>query len=240
VRSATLGLPDREPALHTARRPSLAAVADLLAPPRCLACRRRDPDVLCAACLAELTPPPDPACSRCGGPRALGHGCWPVASPVTATIAAGDYRGPLAAAVVTGKVGGAHAAWAALGDRLAARVVGVGPPPVDVVTHVATGPDRARRRGVDHAAVLAERVAAALEVPAAALLDVELVAGREHQRAVTDLPGTSVLLVDDVLTTGRTAAGAAGALRAAGAGEVHLAVLARAGDHALHGEGDAR
>jgi predicted amidophosphoribosyltransferase len=47
------------------------------------------------------------------------------------------------------------------------------------------------------------------------------------------LPGSNVLLVDDVVTTGTTAWRAAAELRAAGAGRIELAVLARAGTHPL-------
>lgn len=208
------------------------AVLDLLAPPRCLACRRRDRGPVCVRCRPEVVAAPDPACPRCAGPRALGHGCWPPDGPVSGTTAAFDYRGPLAAAVVAAKIGGARAAWPALAGHLAA-VVAARPPVVDVVTWVATGRARARRRGVDHAEVLGRAVATAVGVPALALLEAVRTADGEVQRPVRRLPGSAVLLVDDVLTTGRTAAGAASALLAGGAGEVHLAVLARAGDHPL-------
>lgn len=212
---------------------SYLAVLDLLAPPRCLACRRRATPPWCRACAREVPLLADPACDRCGGPRALGHGCWPSDAPIASTRVAADYRGPVAAAIVAAKVGGAHAAWPALAAVLGARVA-VAPPPVDVVTWVATGPDRVRRRGLDHAEVLARGVGTAIDVPVAALLAAaRRPDGAEVQRPARRLPGSTVLLVDDVLTTGRTAAGAAAALRRGGAGAVHLAVLARAGDHPL-------
>lgn len=189
--------------------------------------------IWCLACDRRLVLAPDPACGRCGGPRTAGHGCWPPAAPITATLVAADYVGPVAAAVVAAKVGGATAAWPELARRLAARVAAE-PPPVDVVTWIATAPARARRRGVDHAAVLAGAVADAIGVPALRLLRWRAGPGAsESQEAVRSLPGSSVLVVDDVLTTGATASGAASALLAAGAGQVRLAVLARAGDHPL-------
>jgi predicted amidophosphoribosyltransferase len=210
-------------------------VVELLAPVRCLACRRRGAPVdgvWCPGCAAAVTAAPDPACRRCAGPRTVGHGCWAPGVPIETTTAVDDYRGPVAAAVVAAKVGGAVAAWPALARRLAGRVA-QDPPAVDVVTWVATAPERARRRGVDHAEVLAAAAADAIAAPCLPLLRSTRHRDGERQRARRPLPATSVLLVDDVLTTGRTASGAAGALRRAGAGSIHLAVLARAGDHPL-------
>ena len=142
-----------------------------------------------------------------------------------------DYRGVVARALVTAKVAGARSGWEALGERLGERLA-ADPPEVDVVTWVTTAPARRRRRGLDHAEVLARVVAARLELPAVRLLDVRSVSG-EADVARASLPGSEVLLVDDILTTGRTAATAAGALQAAGAGNVRLAVIARAGTHEL-------
>jgi orotate phosphoribosyltransferase len=91
-----------------------------------------------------------------------------------------------------------------------------------------------RQRGVDHAEVLARAVGRVLDVPVARLLDaVADGPDRDRYRARLTLPGSLVLLVDDVLTTGTTAARAAAALRAAGADRVELAVVARAGTHPL-------
>lgn len=174
-------------------------------------------------------------CPRCAAARGRGHPCWPPDAPVDGTIAVYDYRGPVASAVVTAKLHGAGAGWVPLGRALAATVEAE-EPDVDLVTWITTPRVRVHARGLDHARLLATAVADRLELPLVGVL--EAVAGgdgRDHYRAAVDLPGSNVLVVDDVVTTGRTAVRAATALRRAGAGNIVLAVLARAGAHPLSG-----
>ncbi|MFO7779756.1 MAG: phosphoribosyltransferase family protein [Nitriliruptoraceae bacterium] len=206
----------------------------LLAPPRCLACRRRGRIPWCVTCAASVRPQP-PGCPRCAAPRSGVHACWPADAPIDGTVAAFDYRGEVALGIATAKLAGAHAGWAGLSAPLVARLAGA-PPPVDVVTWVTTPAPRVRERGIDHAAVIAGAVARGLGLPVLALL-VAVERGRagDDYLARHPLPGTDVLLVDDIVTTGATAWRAATELRRAGAGAVHLAVLARAGTHALGG-----
>ena len=128
---------------------------DLLLPPRCLACRVRAPEPWCAACRDEVRDL-GPGCPRCGGASGDRHGCWPTDAPVEATIARYAYEGPVAAAVVAAKVGGAHRGWAPLAAGLLPRLEGL---EVDLVTWVTTMPARVRVRGVDHAARIAAAVA---------------------------------------------------------------------------------
>jgi predicted amidophosphoribosyltransferase len=203
---------------------------ELLAPQRCLACRRRASPPWCPRCVREVAPAGP--CPRCAGPRG-GHRCWPPDGPVTSTRALFDYRGVVARAIVTAKLTGARPGWWALGSLLGRRLAEE-PPEVDAVTWVTTAPSRRRRRGLDHAAVLAEAVAAWLDLPVVALLEVHTSPRRaERFVARARLPGTELLLVDDVLTTGRTLAAAAAELRRAGAGNVRTAVISRAGSHDL-------
>ena len=203
---------------------------DLLLPPRCLACRVRADEPWCAACRAEVRDL-GPGCPRCAGPAGAGHGCWPPGAPVDATVARSSYEGPVAAAVVAAKVGGAHRGWGPLARHLAPRLDDVA---VDVTTWVTTVPARVRARGVDHAGALAAAVAPLLGAPLRRTLRV-VVTARHPEDLVAEvrLDGARVGVVDDVLTTGATAWRAAAALRAAGAAHVTLVVLARAGAHAL-------
>lgn len=105
---------------------------------------------------------------------------------------------------------------------------------VDAVTWVTSVPARVRQRGIDHAQAIAAVVSGALDAPLVRLLAVEPgpVHGERYHCDVT-LPGSDLVLVDDVLTTGATAWRAAAALRDAGAGTVVLVTLARAGGHPL-------
>lgn len=223
-------------------------IAALVAPARCVACGARGAQPWCAGCAREAGRLRIlPGCDRCGADAGGAHGCWPEAGPVTTSTSAFRYQGVVAAAVVAGKVRGAWAVWDPLGRLLAAATLARTAPSVDVVTWVPTEPRRARARGVDHAEVLARTVATALVVPAhRALVNgpprPDQAARPDHRRrhvpssafrAVGDLRGARVLLVDDVLTTGGTVHAAARVLRSSHVGSVEVLTLARAGNHPL-------
>ena len=189
-----------------------------------------------AACLACGAPAAWPCCARCLPPEPT-LGPWPLAAdPEVALWALGPYRDALRSAVLAGKLDGQPAALTELGRRLghALAVAGVG---ADLVTHVAAG--RVAGPPRDHAERIAAGVAAALDLP---LVDLLAPAGgrdlgrarragrppppRPPPTARRRLAGGRVLLVDDLATTGGTLAGAAAALRLAGARHVEATVLA--------------
>jgi predicted amidophosphoribosyltransferase len=181
-----------------------------------------------------------PLCARCGAPTA-----WPVER---CRECAGRRLAFASARAAVGYDDAARRivhAWKERGLRRlateAAQLVAerVPPPTVDVLTFVPA--DRARRleRGHNPAERLALELAVAWGLPCASLLE-RTRGGRQRGssaaerrtvrgafRAISRVP-RSVAVIDDVYTTGATAAAAASALRAAGARRVETIAFARA------------
>jgi len=211
---------------------------------------------ICRRCMAEL-PLVDPAsaCRRCGlplGSFALDHegrfceGCRNL--PLVGfrrTVAAGTYEGPLRRAICRFKYGRrAHLA-RTLGGLLAARAKAeLRESPPDAVVSVPLHPARRRERTFDQAELLAEAVARSLGVPCARgalerTVDTPTLTSQSREQRLRTVKGAfavrrpdavsgrQLLLVDDVMTTGATCSECARVLRASGATEVSVAVLAR-------------
>jgi ComF family protein len=149
---------------------------------------------------------------------------------------------PLRAAVHAFKFHGTRALARPLADLLIEQWGPTVPDGVDALIPVPLTPARERERGFNQAALLAERLAWALERPVkpqwlrrarptppqSELGAAERWANvRDAFQAAPAVAGRHLLVVDDVLTTGATATECARALRAGGARAVSVVTVAR-------------
>ena len=216
----------------------LGRIVDVFFPMRCAGCRAGGP-TFCASCRNELVVLSPPGCRRCGMPAEEElercRDCPPAS--VAGACAPFLYTGPVRAALLRLKFDGWRSVAEALGRAMGAMVR----EGADAVTWVPLSRRRRAGRGYDQARALARVVARTTGVPLRPLLvrardtDPQTARRGAERRAAMDgafrasRPAPPrVLLVDDVLTTGATAAACARALRVAGAEEVRLLTAARA------------
>lgn len=224
-----------------------AALLDGLLPPRCASCHR--PGFRwCPACQAAAPGLQPPLCHTCGEPRlqADRHACRACrAHPPAFDQAAawGTYGGTLQAAIQQFKFR-RNTGLALVFAALLAETVQARGWPVDFILPIPLGAARRRERGYNQAALLARPLAAHLGCrydgrtlqrrretrPQVGLSRAERranVAGAFSARA-GQLTGRTLLVVDDVMTSGATLDAAAQALRAAGAAAVYALTIGRA------------
>jgi predicted amidophosphoribosyltransferase len=214
-------------------------VLELLLPQRCVVCGSSGSQ-LCARCREELPRLEPPLCARCGAPTA-----WPVER---CRECAGRRLGFASARAAVGYDAAARRlvhAWKERGLRRlvteAAQLVAERLPPPDVEALTFVPADRSRRleRGHNPAERLAHELADVWDLPCLPLLE-RTRGGRQRGSSAVERrtvrgafrpSGTSprrIAVIDDVYTTGATAATAATALRKAGAGHVEAIAFARA------------
>ncbi len=207
---------------------------------------------LCGTCLNQLVVGEQPVCRRCACPVPR---FWPEsercprcrnrAYHFLQTVSVGFYRDAMQQTVLWMKQPVheplTHTMGLVLADRLTSRLAGG---VWDRIVPVPMHWWRRLRRGVHPARVLAEALSQRLAIPVAtSLLQCRRPVRKqgtlspvERQRnvrdafrtsAAYDIKQQSILLVDDVMTTGATASEAARMLRRAGARAVTVAVVAR-------------
>ena len=230
--------------LRQALAPAWQRLLDLLFPPRCVGCGAPG-TWFCPQCRASVTLIRPPLCQRCGRPLSEGRLCpqcrrAPPALEAIRSVA--FFEAPLRQAIHHFK----YRRRTELADPLGEMMAAYWPRlrwPVDLLIPVPLHERRRRQRGYNQAALLAHRLGRAVGCPVTegalirrretapqvslnALERRRNVAGAFTWRA-SPLRGASILLVDDVCTTGATLEACAAALRQAGAGSVRALTLAR-------------
>lgn len=214
---------------------------DLLLPQRCLACGC-PADALCPACRAGLRRLAGPLCARCGAPTA-----WPVSRCLECSGRRLAFASARSAVVYDRAVKALVSAWKERGLRrlavLAAELVveTIPRPGVAALAFVPADGERRLRRGHHPAERLARELGARWELPVERLVartrplprqrGLSLAERRRNVAGAFRPAGrapASVALIDDVYTSGATAAAVASALRQGGARRVDVITFARA------------
>jgi ComF family protein len=220
----------------------LKAIAARLFGGSCFLCRGAAREVLCEPCDADLPRLDAALCPRCALASPAGAVCGRCLTrppPYDATTAALAYRFPADVLVQALKFRGELALAPLLGDLLARRVSGKG---VDLLVPVPLAPRRLRERGYNQALEIARQAAAVTGLRLAPdacrrtretseQMGLALDEREGNVRGAFDCPqlvgGTTVAVVDDVMTTGATLAEVAAAFKRAGAARVLNWVVAR-------------
>lgn len=245
------------PTLADTSRRVLHATLSVLLPARCQVCGGdTSPDApLCADCIAQW-PHLEAACPRCGDPTPLPADASPGdvcarcqldPPPYHLARSMARYEGVAASAIRALKFADRPGVARPLGGLLAGALhEGLLPGPWDALVAVPLTPAKLSRRGYNQAALLAHALAAHVHLPVVPAL-ARRAGGRAqkdqaaHRRrenvaaaftptpAAEALKGASVLLVDDVLTTGSTLRACTEILLATGVDRVDVLTVARAG-----------
>ncbi len=218
------------------------SLLNLLFPPRCVICRREG-DAFCAACQAQVEYIAPPICERCGRPLSGPQCRFCLESPleIDGLRAVALFDGVMRQAIHAFKYQ-RHPDLAVPFGMMLCDYIMTHQLPVDVLVPVPLHSERERWRGYNQALLLAREIAVQQKLalwynviertratPPQVGLDAR--ARRENVRdafaAIQSLAGASVLLIDDVCTTGATLNACAVALKRSGCRSVWGLALAR-------------
>jgi ComF family protein len=228
----------------------LNVLLDLIFPQQCLICGKLNSNFLCENCLSMVELVQGPICSICGKPRDkyfkadLCEDCAREKPPFALARSAAIYSGVMKDAIHHLKFNNRKSLSSPLGKIFAASVKTSNIPLdcVDIVIPVPLSRQRQRQRSFNQSELLARDLAKACELE----FSFESLSKIKDTRPQFDLDrrerlvneigayeargvkNLTVLLIDDIYTTGSTAREASKALMIAGAKEVYVLTLARA------------
>lgn len=219
---------------------------DIFFPPRCVGCRKVG-TWLCQKCRSEIEFVKEPVCDLCGQPKSdvnsrLCFRCQNAPLQIEGIRSVAYFEGVLRQAIHIFKYEHLPALAAPLGELMSAGWQEIHPPG-EVIVPVPLHPKRLRERGYNQAALLARHLGERCALP---VLEEALVRVRDtlpqtnlnaQQRKENvreafhccepALAGKSVLLIDDVCTTGATLEACSLALRQANVRSAWALSLAR-------------
>ena len=237
-----------------ALRGALMALADLLLPPVCIACRKRvgAHGLLCGDCWTKIDFIAPPLCERLGLPLPYETGSPSLSAAAIAdppvydrARAAARYSSTMRELIQSFKYGDRHEGVPLFGRWMATAGAEL-LTDADVILPVPLYRSRLWSRRFNQSAMLAQAVGALTGVPVDCFLlarvkrthaQVGLTAAQRRKNVagafrVTaprgQLRGKRIVVVDDVITTGATAEACARVLKRAGAARVDILALARA------------
>jgi len=200
---------------------------------------------VCHACLADL-PRIGNACLRCANPLTLSQqsqvicpACQQKAPPFTQVVAPFEYRFPIDQMIQLAKFNGQPHYLNPLAELLSEHLRDK--PMPELIIPVPLHRKRLQERQYNQAALLAKRVARNLGIPFSNRLLIKT-ENTPHQAELgrkarsknlrnsfccSGSPPASVAVVDDVMTTGTTAAEITRVLKAAGCQQVYIWIIAR-------------
>ncbi len=235
----------------------LRAFLDTVFPPLCHVCKAFIPDAgrlhLCGACREKIVPLTSPLCTVCGVPflteGGRDHVCGPCAAnpkPFVSARAAVYFHGPVQELIHGFKYGKKVRLALPLGILAAERLAPfISESAAELIVPVPLHPRRLRERGFNQALLIGRYLSKTFGIPLSVnnlrrirWTEPQInLSGEDRIRNVRGafsvknpvrFEGKTVLLVDDVYTTGSTAAECAKTLKLSGASGVHAATVARA------------